>query len=132
MTFRSVFLGFGFDQTPGPAPESHAVDDYAVAFCVNERAYLSVFMAAPVLYVPTGGFLPLGHSLVDAVSAERRQNAQEAEKRIATAAAAAEVKTEFHVQSSHAETCKSIAAAARLSDLAIVARPGNGLFCIRI
>jgi nucleotide-binding universal stress UspA family protein len=124
---RSVFLGLGFDQlTPSPAPESHAAEDYALALSANERAHLSVFMAAPNLYVPSG-FLPLGHSLADAVSAERRQSAQEAEKRIATAAAAG-VKTEFHiVQNSRAETCKSIAAAARLSDIAIAARPANGL-----
>lgn len=129
MTFRSVFLGLGFDQlAPGPAPESHAAEDYAVTFSANERAYLSVFMAAPVHYVPSGGFLRLGHSLVAAVSAERRQYAQETEKRIAAAAAVADVRAGFHiVQNSHAETCKSIAAAARLSDLAIVARPGNGL-----
>jgi hypothetical protein len=127
--FRSVFLALGFEQlTPSPAPESHAAEDYAVALSANERAHLSVFMAAPNLYVPSGGFLSLGHSLADAVSAERRQFAQEAEKRISTAAAAAEVKTEFHiVQNSHAETCKSIAAAARLSDIAIAARPANGL-----
>jgi hypothetical protein len=129
VTFRSVFLGLGFDQlAPGPAPESHAAEDYAVAFSANERAYLSVFMAAPVHYVPSGGFLRLGHSLVAAVSAERRQYAQETEKRIAAAAAVADVRAGFHiVQNSHAETCKSIAVAARLSDLAIVARPGNGL-----
>jgi hypothetical protein len=121
-------LALGFEQlTPSPAPESHAAEDYAVALSANERGHLSGFMAAPNLYVPSGGFLSLGHSLADAVSAERRQFAQEAEKRIATAAAA-EVKTEFHiVQNSHAETCKSIAAAARLSDIAIAARPANGL-----
>ncbi len=40
----------------------------------------------------------------------------------------ADVKTEFHiVQNSHVETCKTIAAAARLSDIVIAVRPANGL-----
>ena len=123
---KCFFWGLGFDQlTPSPAPESHAAEDYAVALRANKRAHLSVFMAAPNLYVPSSGFLPLGHSLADAVSAERRQSAQE--KANCDSGAAAGIKTEFHiVQNLHAETCNSIAAAARLSDIA-AARPANGL-----
>ena len=129
MNFRSVFLGLGFDQlAPHPAPGSYAAESYAIAFSRDEQAHLSVFMAAPVLYVPSAGFLPLVHSLVDEVNAERRQHAEAAEKRIANAAAIAGVIAEFHiVQESYQETCQGLAAAARLNDVAVISRPVNGL-----
>ncbi|MCI0735498.1 MAG: universal stress protein [Beijerinckiaceae bacterium] len=129
MNFRSVFLGLGFDQlAPNPPPDSYAAENYALAFSANEHAHLSVFMAAPILYVPSAGLLPLVHSLVDEVNAERRQHAEAAEKRIANAAAIAGVITEFHiVQKSYTETCQGLAAAARRGDIAVITRPANGL-----
>ncbi len=129
MQFRSVFLGLGFDQlAPDPPPETYAAENYALAFSASEQAHLSVFMAAPVLYVPSAGLLPLVHSLVDEVNAERRQHAEAAEKRIANAAAVAGVIAEFHlVQKSYNEASQGVAAGARLNDIAVIARPENGL-----
>lgn len=129
MLFRTVFLGLGFDDiVPNPVPPGLAAETYAIAFCASERAHLSAFLAVPFLYVPTANLLPLAHSLVDEVNAERHKHAEETEKRIGHAAMAAGVPCDLHiVQKSHQETCQRIAEAARLGDIAIVSRPAGSL-----
>lgn len=129
MYYRSVSLALGFDElAPDEAPRGHGAENYALDFCANEEAHLSVFMAAPIFNVPSAGLLPTVHALVGQINADRRQHAEEAEKRIANAAAIAGVTAEFHItQKTHAETCQSLAAAARPSDVVIVSRPAKTL-----
>jgi nucleotide-binding universal stress UspA family protein len=129
MQFKSVCLGLSFGElTPAPVEENYAAENYAIAFCARERAHLSVFMAAPNLRIPSAGFIPLTHALVDEINAERRVHAEEAEKRITDAAALGGVTIEFRiVQESYTDTNKCLAAAARPSDIVIVSRPTGGL-----
>ncbi|HET6377767.1 MAG TPA: universal stress protein [Methylocella sp.] len=129
MAFRSVFLGVGFDQlTPEPLPEGSAAEGYAVTFCAQESAHLAVYFAVPVLRLASAGLLPLSRSLVDEVNAERAGLAEKAQKRIANAVAISGVAAEYHtIQKPHSETCDRVAAAARLSDLAIISRPSGGV-----
>jgi hypothetical protein len=129
MQFKSVCLGLSFGElTPAPVEESCAAENYAIAFCARERAHLSVFMAAPNLRIPSAGFVPLTHALVDEINAERRLHAEEAEKRITNAAALAGVTIEFQiVQESYTDTNQCLAVAARPSDIVIVSRPTGGL-----
>jgi hypothetical protein len=87
MRYKSVCLALSFGElTPTPMEKSRAAENYAIAFCSRERAHLSVFMAAPNLRIPSAGFIPLAHALVDEISAERRIHAEAAEKRITSAA----------------------------------------------
>ena len=125
MYFKSVHLGLSFEEaTPLSSNASHAAESYAVALCAQEQAHLSVFLAAPIFGVARANFLPLGHALADEVNGNRRAHAEEAQKRIASAAAIAGVAAEFHiVQQSYAQTCDCLAAAARLSDIVILSRP---------
>jgi nucleotide-binding universal stress UspA family protein len=127
--YRSVFLGLGYDETaPSPIDGGHAAENYAMAFCANEQAHLSVYMAVPILHVSIAGLLPLAHSLASEVNAEQRKLAEEAEKRLAGAATSAGVIAEVQiVQDSYPEACHCLAAAARPSDIVVVARPASGL-----
>ena len=98
MQLKSVNLGLCFGEViPNASDESHAAESYAVAFCAQEQAHLSVLMAAPIFGIPSAGVLPLAHVLVDEVNAKRRAHAEEAEKRIASAAAIAGIAAEFHI-----------------------------------
>jgi nucleotide-binding universal stress UspA family protein len=128
MQFKSVCLALSFgDVTPTPE-ESCAAENYAIAFCGRERAHLSVFMAAPDLRIPIAGFVPLAHALVDKINAERRKHAEEAEKRITSAATIAGITVEFQtVQQSYTDTNRCLAKAARPNDIVIVSRSMNGL-----
>lgn len=85
-------------------------------------------MAAPVFNVPGAGMLPLSHALFDEINDERRAYAEEAEKRIGSAARIAAITAEFHiVQSSYPNSRDRLAAAARLSDIVVLSRPTYGL-----
>lgn len=123
MHFKSVCLGLSFgDADPTPAEESRAAENYAIALCGREGAHLSVVMASPAFH------FPLAHAFVDQINAERRARAEEAQKRITSAAAIAGVAVDFEiVQQSHAVTNERVGAAARPSDIVIVLRPTNGL-----
>lgn len=125
MQLKTICLGLSFDEiVPDAVDERHAAERYAVALCVEEQAHLSVFLAAPMFGVPGAGLLPLSHALVDEINAKRRAQAEEAEKRLASATALAGVTAEFHiVQGSFPNTRDRLAAAARLSDIVILARP---------
>jgi hypothetical protein len=129
MQFKSVCLGLSFGEvTPTPIEESGAAEIYAISFCAHERAHLSVFMAAPIFRIPSAGFVPLVHALVDEINAERRKHAEEAQKRIANAAAIAGVTVDFQiVQQSYTDTNNCLAVAARPCDIVIVGRPTNGI-----
>jgi len=129
MPFKSVCLALSFNEvTPKPAEESCAAENYAIAFSGRERAHLSVFMAAPDLRIPIAGFVPLAHALVDEINAERRIHAEEAEKRITSAATIAGITVEFQtVQQSYTDTNCLLAMAARPNDIVIVSRSMNGL-----
>ena len=128
MRFKSVCLALSFgDVTPKPE-ESCAAENYAIAICGRERAHLSVFMAAPDLRIPITGFVPIAHALVDEINAERRKHAEDAEKRITSAATVASITVEFQtVQQSYTDTNRCLAKAARPNDIVIVSRPMNGL-----
>lgn len=128
MQFKSVCLGLSFGEVnPSPAEESRAAENYAIAFCAREQAHLSVFMAAPVFRLPSGG-LGLAHAFVDDINADRRRDAEEAEKRITAAATIAGVAVEFQtIQDSYAATNARLGAATRPSDIVIVSRPATGL-----
>ncbi|WOJ91184.1 universal stress protein [Methylocapsa polymorpha] len=128
MPFKSVCLGLSFGEvTPKPLEESGAAENYAIAFCALERAHLSVLIAAPIFRIPSAGFVPLAHAVVDEINAERRLRAEDAEKRITTAAATAGVTVEFQiVQQSYPATNNSLAVAARPSDIVIISRPTYG------
>ncbi|QBR72460.1 hypothetical protein CU048_15520 [Beijerinckiaceae bacterium] len=129
MQFKSVCLALSFGELiPEPEEPSFAAENYAISFCAREQAHLSVFMAAPNLRLPSAGFVPLTHALVDEINAERYAHAEEAQKRITNAAAIAGVTVEFQiVQQSYTETNQCLAAAARTSDIVIVSRPTEGL-----
>jgi len=123
MQFKSVCLGLSFgDAEPTPVEASPAAENYAISFCGREKAHLSVVMASPAFH------FPLAHAFADQINAERRARAEEAQKRIASAAAIAGVAVDFEiVQHSHAVTNERVGAAARPSDIVIVARPTDGL-----
>lgn len=129
MQFKSVCLALNFGElTPEPVEESHAAESYAIAFCSRERAHLSVFMAAPNLRVPSAGFVPLAHALVDEINTGRRMHAKAAEQRITSAATIAGITVAYQiVQQSYSDTNHCLAAAARPNDIVIVSRPVNGL-----
>jgi nucleotide-binding universal stress UspA family protein len=130
MQFRSVCLALSFGElTPTPVEERRAAESYAIAFCAQERAHLSVFMAAPNLRIPSAGFIPLALAMVDEVNAERRIHAGEAEKRITSAATVAGITVEFQiVRQSYSDTNHCLAVAARTNDIVIVSRWMIGLF----
>jgi nucleotide-binding universal stress UspA family protein len=129
MRYKSVCLALSFGELiPTPVEENRAAETYAIAFCSRERAHLSVFMAAPNLRIPSAGFVPLAHALVDEINAERRIHAEAAENRITTAAMIAGMTVEFQiVQQSYTDTSHCLAVAARPNDIVIVARSMNGL-----
>ena len=129
MQFKSVCLALSFGElTPAPVEESTAAESYAIAFCAHERAHLSVFMAAPNLRIPSAGFVPLTHALVDEINAERRIHAEAAEKRITSAATIAGITVAFQiVQQSYTDTNHCLAVAARPNDIVIVSRPMDGI-----
>jgi nucleotide-binding universal stress UspA family protein len=78
--------------------------------------------------IPSAGFVPPAHALVDEINAERRKHAEEAEKRLTSAAAIAGVPVEFQiVQQSYTDTNNCLAVAARPSDIVIVSRPTHGI-----
>ena len=84
-------------------------------------------MAAPNLRIPIAGFVPLAHALVDEINAERRIHAEEAEKRITSAATIAGITVEFQiVQQSYTDTNRSLAEAARPNDIVIASRSMSG------
>src|SRR5271157_203157 len=108
MPFKSVCLALSFSEVTPTPEESCAAENYAIAFCGRERAHLSVFMAAPDLRIPIAGFVPIAHALVDEINAERRKHAEEAEKRITSAATIAGITVEFQtVQQSYTDTNRS-------------------------
>ena len=129
MQFKSVGLAVSFGElTPTPVEENRAAENYAIAFCAHERAHLSVFMAAPNLRIPSAGFIPLAHAIVDEINAERRIHAGEAEKRITSAATVAGITVAFQiVQQSYSDTNHCLAMAARTNDVVIISRSMNGL-----
>lgn len=128
MQFKSVCLALSFGEVTPTPEESRAAENYAIAFCGHERAHLSVFIAAPDLRIPVAGFIPLAHTLVDEINAERRIHSEEAEKRITSAATIAGITVEFQTfQQSYADTNRFIAAAARPNDIVIVSRLMKGL-----
>lgn len=129
MQFKSVCLALSFGElTPTPVDESFAAENYAISFCARQRAHLSVLMAAPNFRIPSAGFVPLAHALVDEINAERRVHAEGAEKRITSAATIAGITVQFQiVQQSYTETNQCLAVAARTSDIVIVSRPTDGL-----
>jgi hypothetical protein len=128
MQFKSVCLALSFGEVTPTPEESCAAENYAIAFCRRERAHLSVFMAAPDLRIPFAGFVPIAHGHVDEINAERRKHAEDAEKRITSAATIASITVEFQtVQHSYTDTNRCLAKAARANDIVIVSRPMNGL-----
>ncbi|HUI20627.1 MAG TPA: universal stress protein [Methylocella sp.] len=129
MQIKSVFLGLSFDEiTPDAPDQCHAAERYAVALCSQEQAHLSVFMATPTFQIPSAEFIPLTHAFVDEINAKRRAHAEDAEKRITSATTIAGVTAEFHLlEGSYSDTRDRLAAAARLSDIVILARPTYGI-----
>jgi len=125
MQLKTVFLGLSFDEiTPEVSGESQAAERYALALCAEDQAHLSVFIGAPTAHIPSAGLIPLSHALVDEINSLRRTHAEEAERRIRSAAAIAGVTAECHIiQGSYSNTRDRLAAAARLSDAVILARP---------
>jgi hypothetical protein len=85
-------------------------------------------MAAPNLRIPSAGFVPLAHALVDEINAGRRIHAEAAEKRITSAAMIAGITVAFQiVQQSYTDTNDRLAGATRPNGIVIVSRPMNGL-----
>ena len=80
-----------------------------------------------ILRIPVAGFGLLAHALVDEINAERRIHAEEAEKRITSAATIAGITVEFQtVQQSYADTNRSLAKAAKPNDIIIASRSMSG------
>lgn len=129
MQFKSICLGLNFDEaSPPPGEESRAAETYALDFCAREGAHLSVFIGAPLTSIPSADFIPLAHTIVDEINAERRKHVDEAQQWLTNAAAARSVSIEFHiVQQAFADTNTFIAAAARPNDVVVLARPVNAI-----
>jgi nucleotide-binding universal stress UspA family protein len=133
MPIKSVWLGLNFEEAAlNYIKESYAGENYAVELCAKEKAHLSVFLSAPIFkipgVIPGAGLIPAWNEPADEVNANRRGHAEEAQKRIASAAKRARVTAEFHIaQDSYATLRENFIASARPSDVVILTRPGHYL-----
>jgi hypothetical protein len=133
MPIKSVWLGLNFEEAAlNHIKESYAGENYAVELCAREKAHLSVFLAAPIFkipgVIPGAGLIPAWNEPEDGVNANRRGRAEEAQKRLASAAKSARVTAEFHIaQDSYATLRENLIASARPSDVVILSRPGHYL-----
>jgi hypothetical protein len=133
MPIKSVWLGLNFEEAAlNHIKESYTGENYAVELCAKEKAHLSVFLAAPIFkipgVIPGAGLIPAWNEPADEVNANRRGRAEEAQKRLASAAKSARVTAEFHIaQDSYATLRENLIASARPSDVVILSRPGHYL-----
>jgi nucleotide-binding universal stress UspA family protein len=133
MPIKSVWLGLNFEEAAlDHMEESHASETCAVELCAREQAHLFVFLAASIFkipgVIPRAGLLPIARAPEDEVNANRRARAEEAGKRIASAAKSASVSAEvFVAQETYPNLRDSLVASARPSDVAILSRSGSYL-----
>jgi nucleotide-binding universal stress UspA family protein len=95
---------------------------------VQQKAHLSVFLAAPLFIVPAvlpgAGLIPAWDAPAQEVNTNRRAHADEANRRISGAAKSAGITAEIYVsQDYYADLRESLLASARPSDVIILPQP---------
>jgi nucleotide-binding universal stress UspA family protein len=127
MPIKSVWLGLNFEETAlNRTEESYASERYAVELCAREQAHLSVFLAAPIFKIPNvflgeGLIIPIANAPADEVNPNRRDRAEEAQRRIASAVKSAGVTAEFYIaQESYPRMRECLVSSAAPSDLIIL------------
>ncbi len=111
------------------SPRADAAIEYAIEFARREQADLSVLANAQRLEFPGVQILPLADAIVAEINDERLAKAQSLGKHVETSARLAGVNADCAIDQLAAdEAGKAFCAAARLSDLVIVAQPKGVLF----
>jgi len=124
MAYKSIQLLVNVSEEP----RHNSAIDYAVEFARQNSAHLSVLEIAQLVDLPVVRVLPLADAIVDQINDERMAKAKAAGEHLETSARLAGVAMDRAVvQLAPRAAREAAAAAARLSDLVLVARPQGAL-----
>jgi len=120
MAYKTINLGLLIDDED----ISRNAADFAVSFCEQEKAHLSVRIGVPIVDLPSNRLVPLLHVVVDEENANRLSKALAERDRIEVLARLAGITIACDiVQSTYIDIRDMLVTTSRVSDLVIIARP---------